>query len=314
MKPYRQRALPTALCRRYTLIEVLASMGIFVILMMVLLQFFSAARKLWVTSSHRNNLYADARVALDMISTDLQNAMYQNDDSSRGIYPFWYRERVPATTGVPAVDELNFISKTDLKPFGANSDICEIRYTYVAGSGPIVKDMDNNIIKEGWLVRSCVGDNDTIGRYNFADYSLSTSDADRLKNIWSDSDDRYTPVIPGVVSMDIVCYRDVENTFPPLQDSELNDSVSYTDSTGTTNSYPKGQVGSMFPRIVKITLKLMDRDNWKIYMKYRRLWTKLTDAGKTAAAAKVADDIRSLRKRVVRVFSKTIYLDKRQST
>lgn len=297
--------------QRYTLIEVLASMGIFLILMMVLMQFFSAAKTLWMTSSRRNELYANARVALDLISRDVENAMYMNDNTTRGIYPFWFRERVHISSNNPQVNELNFIASTDLKPPNATSNICEIRYTFVSSAGPLLRDTNNKVIPEGWLVRSCVGDNDTSGRYNFADYAFPTADAGRMLDIWSDND-RYTPVIPGVVQLDIDCYSDVDHTFPPMLDSELNDMVQVSEN-GVTHHYPKGRLGTMFPQVITIRIKIMDMDNWQKYMKYRRQWDDLATSGKIEAAEKIAAEIEGMLKKCLRTFSRTIYLSKRSS-
>jgi hypothetical protein len=304
----------------YTIIEVLASMGIFIILITALMQFFGSARTLWISSSRRNELYANARVALDLISNDLHNAMYQNDSTDqKGLYPFWFRQRVAQGITNPQVNELNFISETDLKPLAATSKICEIRYTFVSFDPasstfeplPKLKDSSNNLIPEGWLVRSCVGNIDS--RYNFEDHSLNKSDSGRMLDIWSDLEDRYTPVIPGVVQLDITCYSDVENDFAPMVDSTFNTEISYTDNIGFTKKYPKGQVGTMFPQVVTVRIKLMDQDSWKKYMKFRQRWVELNSAGKVNAADGIEKEIKILLKKVLRTFSRTVYLSRRNS-
>jgi type II secretory pathway pseudopilin PulG len=298
---------------RYTIIEVLASMGIFIILITALMQFFSSARTLWVSSSRRNELYANARVALDLISRDLQSAMYQNDNTTRGIYPFWYRERVALGYDNPQVNELNFIASTDLKPADALSKICEIRYTFVSVNGPALKDSEDKQIPEGWLVRSCVGDNDTKNRYNFVEHPFPTSDSGRMQDIWS-NDDSYTPVIPGVVQLEIVCYSDVDHTFPAMVDDDLDEKkVSITDVYGVTNEYYLGQLGTMFPQVITIRIKLMDQENWKIYAKYRQRLEEIKDDGNIDGAEHMMDEIRKFLRRTLRTFSRTVYLSKRSS-
>jgi len=308
-------------CRRhhYTIIEVLASMGIFIILITGLMQFFSSARTIWIASSRRNAMYTNARIALDLIARDLQSAMYQNDNTTRGIYPFWYRNLIPKTSTTPQVDELNFIAETELKPSEADSKRCEIRYTFISPAGPALRDSADQIIPVGWLVRSCVGDNDTSGRYNFADYSLlsyessTATGASRMLDIWSD-DDRYTPVIPGVIKFAITCYSDVDNDFPAMEDSTFNDTVSVKDVDGVTRNYPRGLLGTMFPQVVTIRIQLMDQDNWKIYLKYRQHLTKLQNNGDIEAAEHLMTEIKLFMKKTVRIFSKTVYLMKRNSS
>lgn len=303
----------------YTIIEVLASMGIFIILITGLMQFFSSARTIWISSSRRNEMYSNARIALDLIARDLQNTMYQNDNTTRGIYPFWFRSRVTKTTTNPQVNELNFIAETELKPPDASSEICEIRYTFISAIGPVLRDTANQIIPAGWLVRSCVGDNDTSGRYNFAEHSLlsyassTATGASRMLDIWSDND-RYTPVIPGVIKLEITCYSDVDNDFTAMEDSTFNDTVAVKDIDGATRNYPRGILGTMYPQVVTIRLQLMDQDNWKIYMKYNQQLTKLQDDSNIEAAEHLMSEIKMFFKKTVRIFSKTVYLMKRSSS
>lgn len=62
--------------KRFTLIELLVSMGVFIIIVGLLLQFFTGARRMWTHMEQRNNIYADARVTMEIMSTLLQNAFY----------------------------------------------------------------------------------------------------------------------------------------------------------------------------------------------------------------------------------------------
>lgn len=59
----------------FTLIELLVSMGLLTLLVMLMLQLFSGAQRLWIASEKRSNIYADARVALELMS-DLVNLTY----------------------------------------------------------------------------------------------------------------------------------------------------------------------------------------------------------------------------------------------
>lgn len=58
----------------FTLIELLVSMGLLTLLVMLMLQLFGGAQRLWIASDRRNNVYADARVAMDLMA-DLLNAV-----------------------------------------------------------------------------------------------------------------------------------------------------------------------------------------------------------------------------------------------
>lgn len=60
----------------FTLVELLVAMSVFSILLVLMLQFFSGAQKMWTGMEEKNNLYADARVAMDLMSTLLQSTYY----------------------------------------------------------------------------------------------------------------------------------------------------------------------------------------------------------------------------------------------
>ncbi len=147
----------------YTLVELLMAMAIFAIISVIMMRFFSSAQQIWSKASQKNVLYADARVALDIMTAELQNAMYDNNvliatepNITPGIYPFWFEYKDFAEAGNPEpifgapayvydaanpvqqatynknyVTQLNFISATALKPHINASNICEIKYLYL---------------------------------------------------------------------------------------------------------------------------------------------------------------------------------------
>ena len=57
----------------FTLMELLVSMGVFCVLLVIMLQFFSSSQKLWVSSEAKRNIYRDGNVAMELICTMLQN-------------------------------------------------------------------------------------------------------------------------------------------------------------------------------------------------------------------------------------------------
>jgi type II secretory pathway pseudopilin PulG len=123
----------------FTLIELLLAMSIFVILSLIMMRFFNSAQQIWSKVSQKNAIYADARVALDLMARELQSSMYNNDCTNattyvRSIYPFWHQwvDNINNTYySTFEHTQLNFIASTDLKPAGAESNICEIRYGFV---------------------------------------------------------------------------------------------------------------------------------------------------------------------------------------
>ena len=78
---------------RFTLVELLVSMAVFSILLVLMMQFFSGAKTLWTANEKRAAIYADATVAMDLMSQLLQSTFYNSDGGT----PF-------AITGIPAAD------------------------------------------------------------------------------------------------------------------------------------------------------------------------------------------------------------------
>ena len=75
--------------RRFTLIEMMVSMGVFLILLTLLLNFFSGTRQVWKTLRERNDSFEKARVAMDIVSdllvtsvADAENIDFVVDDNS----------------------------------------------------------------------------------------------------------------------------------------------------------------------------------------------------------------------------------------
>lgn len=64
--------------QKFTLMELLVSIAIFSILLVLMMQFFSGAQKVWSSSEQKSYMYADARVTMDIIATLLQNT-YNSD-------------------------------------------------------------------------------------------------------------------------------------------------------------------------------------------------------------------------------------------
>lgn len=107
----------TARRHRFTLVEVMVAMGLFTIIMLIMLQFFSGAQRVWTDVERKNETYGDARIAMDMMATMLQSAYYSPDD-----IPFVITEQT-ATLPANRFDSLTFPTRSDLKPAEANNTI-----------------------------------------------------------------------------------------------------------------------------------------------------------------------------------------------
>ena len=66
----------------FTLLEVLVSMGVFSLLMLALMQFFSAAQGVWERTGNKAELFESAKTTMDIIANDLACAYYEVDHDS----------------------------------------------------------------------------------------------------------------------------------------------------------------------------------------------------------------------------------------
>ncbi len=67
----------------FTLLELLVSMGVFAILMLALMQFFSSAQNIWTNSNTKTDMFDEARLAMNIIATDLQCLYYEDMHSDK---------------------------------------------------------------------------------------------------------------------------------------------------------------------------------------------------------------------------------------
>ena len=61
------------------MLEVLVSMGVFSLLMLALMQFFSAAQGVWERTGNKAELFESAKTAMDILANDLACAYYEQD-------------------------------------------------------------------------------------------------------------------------------------------------------------------------------------------------------------------------------------------
>ena len=72
--------------RRFTLIEIAVAMSIFAILMLILMQIFSATQNVWRSSSGKTDAYESARVVLELLGNGLENAIKTNASTGEKFY------------------------------------------------------------------------------------------------------------------------------------------------------------------------------------------------------------------------------------
>lgn len=63
----------------FTLVELLVTMGVFCVLLMVSMQIFGSAGKLWTRSEQKSNTFAAARTAMEFVAARIQSNAYTED-------------------------------------------------------------------------------------------------------------------------------------------------------------------------------------------------------------------------------------------
>ena len=92
---------------RFTLVELLVSMAVFSILLVLMMQFFSGARTLWTANEKRAAIYADATVAMDLMSQLLQSTFYNEPvavTNGSGVITEYKGGTPFAIRGIPAAE------------------------------------------------------------------------------------------------------------------------------------------------------------------------------------------------------------------
>lgn len=111
----------------YSLIELLSAMTVFSLLMMALMQFLVSAQKIWTGSNAKTVMFEDARVAMNLLSRDINEIFYTQETGGFGIDAI--------TDGT----KMAFTTRVDGKPNSlCNSNIAIVTWEY---------DSVNNLLK-----------------------------------------------------------------------------------------------------------------------------------------------------------------------
>lgn len=160
----------------FTLIELLVAMGVFTIIMLIVFQMLASSQRVWSLTETNTRIYENARIALDIITRDLQCAVASN--RHEGEIPFW--------TGDSSGDKLAFVSAVPTTS-SAKSKLAEVILHH---------DTTNDTFD-----RSVVFDHtSTSGENSDWDFYGTTSGTD-----WFTPDRR--TVIRGVDDLYFVCYE-----------------------------------------------------------------------------------------------------------
>ena len=110
--------------RAFTLIEIMVATAIMVILVGLVIQITSQVLNVWTRSSGRLTALASARIAMELITQDLETAVFRNNDMS---WLYAKNDALPVLGGTTNTVSLRLFSPALDRPEGPG-DICAIAY------------------------------------------------------------------------------------------------------------------------------------------------------------------------------------------
>jgi hypothetical protein len=209
----------------FTILELILSMGIFVVLLLIVSMIFTTAQESWTESAERVTAFENARIAMELMTRDIQSIYYRDNK-----IPFWYKSQ--SGSDAYSNQSLDFVSYIDTAPSGAESNLCEVKYqlwyTTDAASDSV-----------GWLMRSVTGDNSS--KWNFYEnLTAGLTGSDNAFTANNDSSEPYQKLIPYVTSLTFNCYDDEGFSI-----------------SGTTDAVVE------LPFSIELNLSVLDIDTWR---------------------------------------------------
>jgi len=120
-----------------TLVEILVAMSILVVLMLVVMQTFSGTQVIWRTTQNRTDMYEKARLAMDLLSRDLQGITVSNEVGSEFNYTLdpdeltgLYNPPSPLTTVMMRNREIALVSSSGIGQTSDSPNTIEVGYYY----------------------------------------------------------------------------------------------------------------------------------------------------------------------------------------
>lgn len=270
--------------KNFSLIELIAVIAVLSVLMLATFQFFSTMQNVWQIAQSTRTSTEDARIALDLISRDLENSYYGD-----GSAPFWHwgqnadgNQIRPSAWGEYRNEFIAFVSSTPNPPNAVCvSKLCEVKYQLYYAAG---RTTANDKEFEGWLRRSVTGDRLTNpvridNKWNFFNnIKVSYGDANSAFTANSNSSGDYQKLIPFVTDLKFDCY-----------DAKGNIILADSSSDSTIRQPP----AISFPYSVTVSLTLLDHSSWQ-------KWIGMTGT-----------DADSFRENKAQTFTRTIHIGDR---
>ena len=169
--------------KRFTILELIVSMSVLVVMMTIMMRFFSDAQKAWGASSGQAEIYDNGRIAMDLITSDLNSISY---DVGRGV---------------------NF--RHEIDPNGENEFLGFFSYVKGGLSKVSYQLCTSKGNKYYFLTRKVV-EHEDLKKEDFTSTNPNEVFSD------SDADNSFKRIIPNVVSVKFTCYdKDLKEITDP---------------------------------------------------------------------------------------------------
>lgn len=246
----------------FSLVELMAVMAILSILILVAFQFFSTTQNTWIVTDAKKSTFEDARIALDLISRDIESAYYGD-----GSAPFWHwNGSRPGGWKEYRNELLAFVTDTAIPPNSkCTSTLCEVKYQLYYAAGRTTQD---DIENEGWVRRSVTGNKNSSDsdnkKWNYLNNFIvgfttsNDSDGNPIASFTANSmsSEDYQKLIPHVIDLSFICYTGTGTVINPD-----------TTTSTTADSYDVRVQQPYFPTVVTVSLTVMDKDSWQKWIK-----------------------------------------------
>ena len=228
--------------KHFTLIELLAAMAVFSVLLLISMRLFSGAQQLWLRSEQKTNTFADARLAMEFVASRMQSFIYEEDwpfyiENHNSTDQIWFPSRLPMGNGYANNSfgrrYFQFMLVDPLKTSGTgyHEDAGKLRLRYYNGS---------NDKKFGWIFSSY---NENNRYFKEADDAF-----DHVKGKFDGSlDEEYEiDIVENVISFDLVWYDGKYNESAGANDSKWE----LKKSTAANSKTP--------PYLVEVEIRMLD--------------------------------------------------------
>ncbi len=187
--------------RQFTLVELLAAMAVLVIMMFLLFRFIAGAQQAWSVATSSQEVYEKSRIAMDLITRDLQSAIARANDVPGQHIRFQQVD----------FDKLRFVSNGAVGAGGSESSpsvslLAEVGYQFDATNYAFERALENSAgLATGWDL--------------YEDRSGAPSCINKQGG--------FNEVIDGVLGVQFICYNEGMGAVTPWLGTAVETAVPY---------------------------------------------------------------------------------------